>query len=92
MSHNVGGISKLRTEQQKIQEQHEHEQYKRFLAQFTMENFLEKVTTIRVDNILEWHKKVPTAMDISCLPRAYLPSRRGLIGSLSAASMSFSQL
>ena len=53
MSHNVGGISKLRTEQQKIQEQHEHEQYKRFLAQFTMENFLEKVTTIRVDNILE---------------------------------------
>ena len=44
MSHNVGGISKLRTEQQKIQEQHEQEQYKRFLAQFTMENFLEKVT------------------------------------------------
>merc|ERR1711976_1069642 len=45
MSHNVGGISKLRTEQQKIQEQHEQEQYKRFLAQFTMENFLEKVPT-----------------------------------------------
>ena len=43
MSHNVGGISKLRSEQQKIQEQHEQEQYKRFLAQFTMENFLEKV-------------------------------------------------
>lgn len=43
MSHTVGGVSKLRSEQQKLQEEHEKEQYKRFLAQFTMENFLEKV-------------------------------------------------
>ena len=43
MSHTVGGVSKLRSEQQKIQEEQEREQYKRFLAQFTMENFLEKV-------------------------------------------------
>ena len=43
MSHTVGGVSKLRSEQQKVQEEQEREQYKRFLAQFTMENFLEKV-------------------------------------------------
>jgi hypothetical protein len=43
LSHTVGGVSKLRTEQQKVQEEHEKEQYKRFLGQFTMENFLEKV-------------------------------------------------
>ena len=35
---------------------------------------------------------VRTPMDISCLPRAYLPSSRGLTGSLSAASMLISQL
>ena len=34
--------------------------------------------------------KLRTAMDISCLPRAYLTSSRGLTGSLSAASISFS--
>ena len=38
------------------------------------------------------HIMVPTAMDKSLLTRPYLPSRRGLTGSLSAASMSFSQL
>ena len=43
LSHTVGGISKLKTEQQKLQEEQEKEQYKRFLSQFTMENFLEKV-------------------------------------------------
>ena len=32
-----------------------------------------------------------TAMDISCLPRPYLPSKRGQTGSLSAGSWSFSQ-
>ena len=32
-----------------------------------------------------------TPMDISCLPRPYLPSKRGQIGSLSAGSWSFSQ-
>ncbi len=44
MSHTAGGVSKLRTEQQKMAEEQEREQYKRFLAQFTMENFLEKVS------------------------------------------------
>merc|ERR1712226_1101818 len=43
LSHNVGGVSKLRSEQQKMQEEHERAEYRRFLAQFTMENFLEKV-------------------------------------------------
>ena len=43
LSHNIGGISKLKQEQQKIQEAQEREKYKRFLAKFTMENFLEKV-------------------------------------------------
>ena len=51
MSHTVGGVSKLRTEQQKIQEEQEREQYKRFLAQFTMENFLEKVNNTFFLNI-----------------------------------------
>ena len=44
LSHNVGGVSKLRTEQQKMQEEQEKVQYKKFLAQFTMENFLPKVS------------------------------------------------
>ena len=43
LSHNLGGISKLKTEQQKEQEEQERKQYKQFLSQFTMENFLEKV-------------------------------------------------
>ena len=47
LSHAVGGISKLKTEQQKQQECQEKEQYKKFLAQFTMENFLEKVRNDR---------------------------------------------
>ena len=37
-------------------------------------------------------KVLITAIDKSLLTRAYLPSSRGLTGSLSAASMSFSQL
>merc|ERR1712141_604488 len=44
-SHHVGGISKLKCEQQKHQEEAEKEQYHKFLSQFTMENFLEKVPT-----------------------------------------------
>ena len=43
LSHNFGGISKLRQEQQKLLEEQEKEKYQRFLAKFTMENFLEKV-------------------------------------------------
>ena len=38
------------------------------------------------------HVVTATPIDKSLLTRAYLPSRRGLTGSLSAASMSFSQL
>jgi hypothetical protein len=43
-SHNVGGVGKLRSEQQKMQEEQERAEYRRFLAQFTAENFLEKVS------------------------------------------------
>ena len=43
LSHNVGGVSRLKTEQQKFQEEQERQEYKKFLAKFTMENFLEKV-------------------------------------------------
>ena len=43
LSHNVGGISKLRSEQAKLLEEQEREQKRRFLAQFTMENFMDKV-------------------------------------------------
>ena len=46
LSHNIGGISKLKQEQQKIQAAQEREKYKRFLAKFTMENFLEKVSNL----------------------------------------------
>jgi len=43
MSHNVGGVSKLKSEQAKAQEALEKEQYKKFLAQFTADNFLKKI-------------------------------------------------
>ena len=43
LSHNVGGVSKLRSEQAKLIDEEEKQKYKRFLAQFTMENFLETV-------------------------------------------------
>ena len=46
LSHNVGGVSKLRSEQQKMHEEQERAEYRRFLAQFTMENFLEKVSLL----------------------------------------------
>ena len=44
LSHNVGGVSKLKSEQQKLQEEQERSEYKKFLAKFTMENFLEKAS------------------------------------------------
>ena len=47
LSHNVGGVSKLKSEQLRLQEEQERAEYKKFLAKFTMENFLEKV--FRVD-------------------------------------------
>jgi len=43
LSHTIGGVSKLRSEQAKAQEELEKEQYKKFLAQFTAENFLKKI-------------------------------------------------
>ena len=43
LSHNVGGISRLRSEQAKMQEEAERQKYARFLSQFTTENFLDKV-------------------------------------------------
>ena len=52
LSHNIGGISKLKQEQQKIQEAQEKEKYKRFLAKFTMENFLEKVSIFKFNFFL----------------------------------------
>jgi len=43
LSHTIGGVSKLRSEQAKAQEELEKEQYRKFLAQFTAENFLKKI-------------------------------------------------
>ena len=48
LSHNVGGISRLRSEQAKMQEEAERQKYAKFLSQFTMENFLDKVSK-------KWH-------------------------------------
>ena len=65
LSHNVGGVSKLRTEQAKYQEEIEKENYKKFLAQFTMENFLSKViffTTHKKYIILFEHDRVGLVM------------------------------
>ena len=45
LSHNVGGVSKLKNEQIKFQEEQERAEYKKFLSKFTMENFLEKVSS-----------------------------------------------
>jgi len=46
LSHTIGGISKLRNEQQKAAEEIEKEQYRKFLAQFTAENFLKKIPAV----------------------------------------------
>jgi len=46
LSHTIGGVSKLRNEQQKAAEEIEKEQYKKFLAQFTGENFLKKIPAV----------------------------------------------
>jgi len=43
LSHTLGGVGKLRSEQAKAQEESEKEQYKKFLAKFTAENFLQKI-------------------------------------------------
>lgn len=46
LSHAVGGVGKLKCEQAKAQEELEKEQYKKFLGQFTGENFLKKIPLI----------------------------------------------
>merc|ERR1719180_712515 len=43
LSHTIGGVGKLRSEQAKAQEEVEKEQYRKFLAKFTAENFLKKI-------------------------------------------------
>ena len=54
LSHNVGGVSKLKSEQLRLQEEQERAEYKKFLAKFTMENFLEKVIVyvIKSSNVI----------------------------------------
>lgn len=39
-------MGKLRSEQQKAQEEAERQQYKKFLSQFTAENFLKKIPAV----------------------------------------------
>merc|ERR1712037_874921 len=39
----IGGVSKLRSEQAKAQEEVEKEQYRKFMGKFTAENFLKKI-------------------------------------------------
>lgn len=43
LSHTLGGVGRLRSEQAKVQVELEKEQYRKFLAQFTAENFLNKI-------------------------------------------------
>ncbi len=46
LSHTMGGVSKLRLEQAKQQEEEEHQKFKRFLSTFTAENYLDRVPEI----------------------------------------------
>ena len=46
LSHNVGGISKLRSEQARLQEEEDNRKFKLFLATFTQENYLDKVNIL----------------------------------------------
>ncbi len=43
LSHNVGGVSKLKSEQARIQEEEDNRKFRRFLETFTPENYLHKV-------------------------------------------------
>ena len=43
LSHNVGGVSKLKSKQARLEEEEEKELFKKYLLQFTPENFLHKV-------------------------------------------------
>ncbi len=46
LSHTMGGVSKLRLEQAKQQEEEEHRKFKRFLSTFTAENYLDRAPEI----------------------------------------------
>jgi len=46
MSHNIGGVGKLKSEQAKATEEEEKEMYRKFLGQFTADNFLKKIPLI----------------------------------------------
>lgn len=45
LSQNVGGVSKLKHEQARLKKEAEREKKRKFLAQFTMENFLDQVSS-----------------------------------------------
>merc|ERR1719357_216604 len=60
LSHTIGGVAKLRSEQQKAQEEAEKAQYKKFLAQFTADNFLKKIpsTDPAGNEIPKWKREM----------------------------------
>jgi len=60
LSHTIGGVGKLRSEQQKAQEEAEKAQYKKFLAQFTADNFLKKIpsTDPAGNEIPKWKREM----------------------------------
>jgi len=60
LSHAVGGVGKLRSEQHKAQEEVEKEQYRKFLGQFTAENFLRKIpsTDPAGNEIPKWKREM----------------------------------
>jgi len=60
LSHTIGGVGKLRNEQQKAQEEVEKEQYRKFLGQFTGENFLKKIpsTDPAGNEIPKWKREM----------------------------------
>eukprot|EP00092_Neocalanus_flemingeri_P000664 GFUD01000706.1.p1 GENE.GFUD01000706.1~~GFUD01000706.1.p1 ORF type:complete len:1627 (+),score=503.34 GFUD01000706.1:566-5446(+) len=60
LSHTIGGVGKLRSEQHKAQEEAEKEQYRKFLGQFTTENFLKKIpsTDPAGNEIPKWKREM----------------------------------
>jgi len=60
LSHTIGGVGKLRSEQQKAQEEVEKDQYRKFLGQFTAENFLKKIpsTDPAGNEIPKWKREM----------------------------------
>jgi len=60
LSHTIGGVGKLRSEQQKAQDELQKEQYRKFLGQFTAENFLKKIpsTDPAGNEIPKWKREM----------------------------------